>query len=202
MVEWLDVGDKIAAVVAGLLGIASLAYTVRGTREAAQRSEEVRQRAGSAMASAIRYTADNLGQETWDRLKEQVDEPATRRISRIAEALHESQLLISELQSEMDTKVAAVERLRAEEEESRRLASLREEEARAVRNLVSATIESAHRELQRSMEQERDEQQGRLLDLQDALKSMQESGRKDQARFFLYGVGVSIPIGIVINIFF
>ncbi len=55
----------------------------------------------------------------------------------------------------MDAKVAAVRRLRAEVEESRHLAALKEEEAEAVRNLMTATISTAHVEFQQALQSER-----------------------------------------------
>ncbi|WP_097320031.1 hypothetical protein [Actinoplanes atraurantiacus] len=193
--------DVLNVVISTAISIASLLLAYMGWVSSG-REDQARIRAQSAVSSALeKLPAAEAGQRTWDRLREQLDEPAVERIARITGALSESQRLIAELQAEVDTKLAAVERLRAEEEQNRQLAAMREEEAEAVRRLLRTTIESAHDELRAGLEHERDDLRVRLQELQSALDGMRESSRKDQIRFFVYGVGVSIPIGILINIF-
>jgi uncharacterized protein HemX len=124
------------------------------------------------------------------------------RVARLVASLHESQRLIRELQAEIDAKAAAVARLQAEEEQSRQIAALREEEAAAVNHLISSTLQTAHDNLRRELERERDHLRNNLSQLQSELSTMQRTGRRDQWLFFAAGVLLSIPIGIAINIIF
>lgn len=121
------------------------------------------------------------------------------RVERLMNALRESRQLVQELEAEIDTRAAAVKRLQAEEEQNRQLAALREEEARAVRNLVDSVITSAHVDLQRQMAEERDEVAKTLGGLQTEIVALQKKGRRDQVLFFVFGAILSIPIGLTIN---
>jgi hypothetical protein len=148
-----------------------------------------------ARTEAIREAIKNF-------VSEEKQESTETRIGRLVASLHESQRLITELQAEIDVKAAAVARLQAEEEQSRQLAALRQEEAAAVNRLISTTLNAAHDNLRRELEQERDHLRGNLSHLQLELEAMQRKGRRDQWLFFGAGVVLSIPIGIMINILF
>jgi hypothetical protein len=83
--------------------------------------------------------------------------------------------LVSELQAEMEATMAALERLRIQNEEYEKLAAVREQEAQAVRRLVESVISGAHTELERS-------------------------SRRDQALFFVAGLVASVPLGMLVNL--
>ena len=200
MSDILAAGDKIAAVVAAVVSLITLIFASRDFRRAAVS----RERAQVALSSAIDLAeaSEEIDPAAAGRRQESLDESVPDRIDRVARSLRESELLIAELQAEMTAGQAAVERLRAQEEESRRLAALSEDEARAVKDLIGRVIDSAHEGIRARLEHERAELRDQLAEVQTALQVVQATGRRDQIRFFLYGVLASIPIGILVNIFF
>ncbi len=123
------------------------------------------------------------------------------RVSRLVESLGEAESIVTELQAELRARHAAVDRLRAEEEQSRQLAALRAEEAKAVKGVIDAAITSAHASLQQSMLKEQSELRARLKLLQKDLEQAQRKSRKEQMLFFLAGALLSIPIGLLVNAF-
>ncbi|WP_326552137.1 hypothetical protein [Micromonospora sp. NBC_01813] len=123
------------------------------------------------------------------------------RVTRLTESLREAESIIAELQAEMGVRHAAVARLRAEEEESRQLAALKAEEAKAVRTIIDTAIASAHTNLQQKISDEQSELRARLIVLQKELQKAQGKGRKEQALFFTAGALLSIPIGFLVNAF-
>ena len=88
-----------------------------------------------------------------------------------------SRALIAEIDAEFALQVAAAERIQAEAQENERLAALRRDEAEAVRQFVERTIEGA---------------QARSAKL----------GSRQQWLFFLAGLPVSVPLGVVGNVAF
>ncbi|MEU8049431.1 hypothetical protein [Micromonospora haikouensis] len=123
------------------------------------------------------------------------------RVTRLAESLREAESIIAELQAEMGIRHAAVARLRAEEEQSRQLAALKAEEAKAVKTAIDTAIASAHVSLQQKMSDEQSELRARLIVLQKELQKAQGKSRKEQALFFVAGALLSIPIGVLVNAF-
>jgi hypothetical protein len=98
----------------------------------------------------------------------------TDRIETLRENLGQSSTLINEINAELQLQTAALERIRAEAEENQRLAALHREEADAVRQLVSTTIEGAQSE------------------------SVKQSKRSSWL-FFLAGLLFSVPLGVGVN---
>ncbi|RKN44315.1 hypothetical protein [Micromonospora endolithica] len=123
------------------------------------------------------------------------------RVGRLVASLREFDEVIKELQTELQTRQAAVDRLRAEEEQSRQLAAVKAEEAAAVRSLIDGAIGRAHAELQVRPADEQAVLKGRLSVLQEELETARSKGRREQALFFLSGALVSIPIGFMVNYF-
>jgi hypothetical protein len=120
---------------------------------------------------------------TWSRVPRKrgpgrSEEPAKatveRRIEAATQSLQSAAELVDELQVEMQAKVAALDRLRAENDEFEKLAAVRREEAEAVSRLIESAISGAHSRLSRST-------------------------RRDQALFFLAGLATSIPVQLLIS---
>jgi hypothetical protein len=83
--------------------------------------------------------------------------------------------LVNELQTEMQARMVALERLQVENAEYEKLTAVRKEEAEAVSRLIEAVISSTHTRLSRS-------------------------SRRDQVLFFVAGLAASIPVQIVVNL--
>jgi hypothetical protein len=96
------------------------------------------------------------------------------RIELLRENLSTSSSLIEEISAELQVQTTALDRIRTEAEENRRLAALHQDEADAVRQLVETTIQRAQ-----GMSMVRNKQQ--------------------QWLFFLAGLFLAVPLGVAGN---
>jgi len=101
----------------------------------------------------------------------------TDRIEQLRSTLAESATLIQEINAEIQLETAALERVRAEADDNRRLASLHQQEADAVKALIDATIRGA---------------QGAEV----------AQSRRQQRLVFLAGLLLSVPLGVAGNFIF
>lgn len=99
------------------------------------------------------------------------------RIEELRSNLAASGRLVGAINAELDLQATTVDRLRAEAEESQRLASLSQAEAEAVRTLVERAVESAQAEASRI-------------------------GTKQQWLFFLAGLLAAVPVAVFANFLF
>lgn len=96
------------------------------------------------------------------------------RIESLSATLGQSRSLIDEITAEIDLQSTALERIRAEAEENKRLAALTKDEAEAVRKVVAAAIEQGQTKNARK-------------------------GQRSQWLFFLAGILASVPLGVLGN---
>ncbi|GGM53619.1 hypothetical protein ACFFX1_54800 [Dactylosporangium sucinum] len=101
--------------------------------------------------------------------------PLELRIAEAAKSLSAAARLVDELESEMQVRAAALERIAAESSEQQRLAGVRADEAEAVTKLVESVISSTHARMDRA-------------------------NRRSQLLYFALGVATSVPIGVMINL--
>ena len=94
----------------------------------------------------------------------------SERVDRLRTNLSESGALIQELEAEMTVRAAALERLRVEAEDNRRLAAMHKEEAEAVARLVEAIHEKGN-----------------------------SRSRREQLLLFGAGLATAVPFGVVGN---
>jgi hypothetical protein len=102
------------------------------------------------------------------------EESLTDRIEGLRSNLKQSTVLMDEINAELGLRTAALDRIRQEAEENRRLAALHADEAEAVKNLVASTIEGARAQADKP-------------------------AKRQQWLFFLAGLFFSIPLGVGVN---
>jgi hypothetical protein len=151
---WLSSGDLFATVAGVLATVVGLSLSLASWR----RLPRLRGRRGSG-----------------DGDERRAEPTVESRIEEATRALKVTAGLVSELQAEMQARMAALERLRAENDEYEKLAAVRREEAEAVSRLIENVISSTHSKLGRS-------------------------SRRDQVLFFVAGLAASIPVQILVNL--
>ncbi|MEU1588791.1 hypothetical protein [Micromonospora sp. NPDC005710] len=184
---------EIAGVVLGVVGSLVAGREALHSRSGARNALVAAKQFEAVLDAALLEAADAAVREPRASIDQRVD--------RLAGALRESDELIQELQGELRTRKAAIDRLRAEEEQSRQLAALSAEEAAAVRALLDNTIASAHADLQGRLLDEQRELRDKLASVQQQLDIARKKGRREQLLYFVSGALVSIPIGFMVNLF-
>jgi hypothetical protein len=203
--------EELIPILTAVLGVAGTSVASVLTAWFARRQSRAAQQGASLAAAEAASIIEDLDSGKATNVQSELDvrwkvEGTPRpsvddRVARLVGALTESESIISELQAEMRVRHAALDRLRAEEEESRQLAALRAEEAKAIRSVIDGAIEAAHATLQAKMTDEQSELRARLIALQRDLEKAQGKSRKEQILFFAAGALLSIPIGFLVNAF-
>jgi hypothetical protein len=162
----LVVGLILTSVGVGLFA------AIKGTRAASDLASIL----GTAIALVVALFSLLIERISHRRASSSGGEPTVAaRINDATRSLEVAAGLVNELQTEMQARMVALERLQVENAEYEKLTAVRKEEAEAVSRLIEAVISSTHTRLSRS-------------------------SRRDQVLFFVAGLAASIPVQIVVNL--
>ncbi|MEE6260972.1 hypothetical protein [Plantactinospora sonchi] len=117
------------------------------------------------------------GKREGERQFAEQGQPLVRRLTELQGQLQESAILLPALQAELELRSAALARLKADAEQYDMLATLKRGEAEAVQRLVEQTVTRG-------------------------LSETSRASRREQVRFFCYGLLASVPLGLLVNALF